>query len=151
MPSLFKEESSHAKWNAQRNLQGRTHYVDDDTLRWHKSRILHTRITDDGLIFALIESCAADMDNTKRGFRYVLFDVFGNVVRTRAKLDDLWSSSAKAMKEMWKELNTIDAKAITLYAVRNAEKWHAYEMTKVREQVQKIYEKEVSDNAATTS
>ena len=31
MPKLHRSESSDAKNNAQRNLSGRTHYVDDDT------------------------------------------------------------------------------------------------------------------------
>lgn len=38
--NLYRNESSDAKTNAQRNLCGRTHYVDEDTLRWHKSRVL---------------------------------------------------------------------------------------------------------------
>ena len=40
---FYKTESDHPKVNAQRNLMGRTHYVDPDTLRWHKSRILSAR------------------------------------------------------------------------------------------------------------
>ena len=29
---------------------GRTHYVDDETLHWHKSRVLSSRCTDNGLL-----------------------------------------------------------------------------------------------------
>ncbi len=36
--NLYRSESNNPKWNAQSNLSGRTHYVDEDTLRWHKSR-----------------------------------------------------------------------------------------------------------------
>lgn len=34
MPNLYRNEASDPRDNAQRNLSGRTHYVDDDTLRW---------------------------------------------------------------------------------------------------------------------
>ena len=131
---LYTTESSHAKWNAQRNLQGRTHYVDDETLRWHKSRILSTYITDSGLLFALIESCAADSNNHKRGFRHVIFDLFGNVVE-RPTLHDLFSSSKAAHKAMWEKLNSLDAKQITLDAIAHAEQWNAREMAELRNTV----------------
>jgi hypothetical protein len=57
------------------NLCGRTHYVDQDTLRWHKSKIISSHVVDGGLLFAIVTSDALDMQNTKRGFRYVIFDV----------------------------------------------------------------------------
>lgn len=37
MPELYREQGNNPKYHAQRNLQGRTHYVDDDTLRFHKA------------------------------------------------------------------------------------------------------------------
>ena len=115
MTSFYRNESSNPKWNAQRNLSGRTHYVDDDTLRFHKSRVLSARHTDDGLLFAIVTSDALDMHNTKRGFRYVIFDVFGNTL-DRPKLEDAFRSSEKATQAMWDALNAIDAKAVTLAA-----------------------------------
>lgn len=138
--NFYKEESQHAKWNAQRNLAGRTHYVDDATLRFHHSRILTTKITDDGLIFSIIESCAADMNNTKRGFRFVTFDLCGNVIE-RAKLDGLVSSRRVAEKAMWKFLNEIDAKQITRDAIDRAEKYSLREFAELREKIAKLDEK----------
>ena len=130
--------SRHDLANAQNNLIGRTHYVDNETLRWHKSRIILARSTHDGLLFYIVESCAADMNNTKRGFRYVIFDIFGNVVGTRAKLADMWRSSKAAEKAMWADMNTLDSIAITHGAIERAEHYHAQEMAQIRTTLDKI-------------
>ncbi len=113
---LFTQESTNAKYNAQRSLSGLTHYVDDDTLRFHHSRILKTFITDGGLLFSLIESCSLDMHNTKRGFRFVTFDVFGTVV-SRVELEQCSAVRASAEKAMWHFLNNFDARSHTLAAI----------------------------------
>ena len=127
----YKNESNHAATNAQHNLMGRTHYVDPGTLRWHKSRVLTARPTDDGLLFAITTSDALDMHNTRRGFRYVIFDLFGNVIK-REKLEDAFKSHKQALNAMWQALNAIDAKAVTLAAIESAEKYHASEMNELR-------------------
>jgi hypothetical protein len=106
--NLYENKSSNPKWNAQANLEGRTHYVDDDTLRFHKARILSTAITDGGLLFALVESYAVDPDNRQRAFRPVIFDVFGNVV-VRLKIEDGYKTSKQAITAMWDALNAISA------------------------------------------
>ncbi len=92
---LFCHESGDPKYNAQHNLVGRTHYVDTDTLRWHKSRVLSTAILAGGLLFRITESCALDMHNTRRGKRCVVFDVFGTVV-SRPDLEGTFSTSDAA-------------------------------------------------------
>lgn len=132
--NLYREESSYPKPNAQRNLSGRTHYVDDDTLRYHKSRILSTHVCDGGLLFALVESCAMDMNNTKRGVRYVIFDVFGNTIE-RPKLDECYRTRQQATKAMWRVLNGLDGKQITLDAIASAERYHTMEMDRLRKAV----------------
>jgi hypothetical protein len=129
--SLYSTKSSYPRPNAQQNLAGRTHYVDDDTLRYHKSRILSARSTYDGLLFAIVESVALDYQNKKRGCRYVVFDVFGNVV-SRVSLEECWRTSAQATKAMWRFINDCDPRAITLAAIENAEKWHARDMDELR-------------------
>lgn len=133
--NLFRNESSDAKHNAQRNLEGRTHYVDDGSLRFHKSRILMTRVVSNGLLFALIESCALDMNNTKRGFRYVVFNVFGTVV-ARPKLEDSYRTHKAAEKGMWAKLNELDAKALTLAAIESATTGYLAEMDSLRKTVE---------------
>jgi hypothetical protein len=114
--NLYRTESSDEKTNAQRNLTGRTHYADQDTLRYFKARILVTRITDNGLLFGLVESVALDPNNARRGYRAVVFDVFGTVL-TRSSLEDARKSKAAAVKDLWAAFNSIDAKAHTLKAI----------------------------------
>jgi hypothetical protein len=63
---MYRNQASDPKSNAQRNLAGRTHYVDDDTLRFHKSRVISARHVDQGLLFAIVTSDALDMNNTRR-------------------------------------------------------------------------------------
>ena len=92
---LFRNEHGDATSNAQRNLSGRTHYVDADTLKWHKSRVLSTAILADGLLCRITESCAIDMNNTKRGTRCVVFDVFGTAVY-HPDLENTFKNSDKA-------------------------------------------------------
>ena len=117
--NLFRNESSDALTNAQRNLEGRTHYVDSDSLRFHKSRVLMTRVTDNGLLFAILTSDALDYQNTKRGYRFVIFDVFGTVL-ARTEIKDATRNRDKCEKAMWAALEAIDAKAHTLAAIEKA-------------------------------
>ena len=116
--NLYRNESSNPKWNAQRNLSGRTHYVDDDTLRFHKSRVISARHTDGGLMFAIVTSDQLDYAGTKRGFRYVIFDIFGTVL-ARTEMEQAHRKSDTATKAMWNHLNSIDAKAVTLAAIES--------------------------------
>lgn len=131
---LYKTQSSDELCNAQRNLTGRTHYVDQDTLRFHKSRILRTAIVDKGLLFCLIESCALDMHNTRRGFRYVVFDVFGSTISSPS-LEDCYSSKKAAEKAMWEAVNKIDAKLVTMEAIDRAEQYAMREYAEMRDTV----------------
>lgn len=135
--NLFRDEISGTKLNAQRNLTGRTHYVDDDTLRWHKSRILSTHITDNGLLLAIVTSDALDMNNTRRGFRYVVFDVFGTVL-ARPHLAEAFPTKKRTLKAMWAALNSIDAKAHTLAAAHESASAYATEMQQLRDKVQSL-------------
>ncbi len=143
--NLYRLESSDDKRNAQRNLSGRTHYVDDDTLRFHKSRIISTHIIDNGLLFSLVESVAMDMRNTQRGFRYVIFDVFGNTV-SRVHIEHCWKSSEAARKAMWAALDSMDAKGVTLAAIDRQEAAHVREMAQLRADVAAIGQKVAACN-----
>lgn len=134
---LYSNQASDPLSNAQRNLIGRTHYVDPDTLRYRKSRILSARATDKGLLFAIVTSDALDMNNSKRGYRFVIFDLFGTVI-ARTELEHAFSKSSVAEKAMWGALNLIDAKAVTLAAIERATKQHADEMARLRDVVAKV-------------
>jgi hypothetical protein len=70
----------HARGAAQDALAGRTHYADPETLRYFHSRILLASPIFDGLFFRIVESCGLDYENTKRGFRAVVFDIFGDAI-----------------------------------------------------------------------
>jgi hypothetical protein len=88
---------SKPKHEAQDALAGRTHYVDDSTLRYFHARITDARPIMEGLFFEIMESSSKDMHNTARGFRVVVFDVFGEPVY-RPSIDDMKSTSAAAYK-----------------------------------------------------
>lgn len=130
----FENTGSNPKYNAQRNLQGRTHYVDDDTLRFHKSKILSARSIDSGLLFAIVTSDAVDYQNTKRGFRFVVFDMFGTVLQ-RTSLDAVYRTSAQATKAMWEYVNAIDATAHTREAIARQRSAHHEEMNRLESEV----------------
>lgn len=134
---LYSNQSSDPKTNAQKNLMGRTHYVDPDTLRYHKSRIVSARHTHGGLMFAIVESCALDMKNTKRGFRYSIFDLFGHVI-DRPDLENTSTTSRAAEKAMWASLNSLNAQAITLAAIRRKRDSDAQELTDLAAKVRGI-------------
>lgn len=110
-----------AKNEAQHHLTGRTHYVDDDTLKFHHSKVLDCGPTDNGLLCWIITSDAIDMNNTRRGFRYVVFDIFGNVV-SRVDLENAFKTSKKAKAALFDFLKSFDAKAATLEALARKKK-----------------------------
>lgn len=137
MPNLFRDESGDAKTDAQRNLCGRTHYVDDETLRYHKSRVVETKTTDNGLLFAIVESYAVDPENKQRAFRGVVFDVFGTVLY-RPAIGEGFGTRKAAGKALWKALNEIDAIGVTLGAIKRAEHHYAQEMAQLRAELKRI-------------
>lgn len=114
--TLYRSESDDPTRDAQRNLTGRTYYVEPETLRFHGSRILETYVVDGGCLFAFIESYSADYQNTTRRRRFVVFDVTGWVVK-RVNLEDGWRTTKQARAAMWECLNSLDARAITAAAI----------------------------------
>lgn len=106
----FEDDGYSPKDVAQNQLTGKTHYVDSDTLSFHKSRVLACFATDHGALFSLVESVALDMRNTKRGFRYVVFDLGGQVL-TRAALEGSFSTRKAAEKALWEWLDGFDVAA----------------------------------------
>ena len=134
--SLYSNEHTNPRVNAQRNLVGRTHYVDDATLRFHKARILSARATSDGLLFYLIESVSLDYQNTTRGFRPVIFDLCGNVV-SRPNLENACRTSRQAEQLLWAEMEKIDPVASNLAAIADAAHNSAVEYDNLRAAVEK--------------
>lgn len=90
--------------NAQAALEGITHYCDASTLRYHKARIVGACVVSYGAFFKITETCAADYQNTRRGYRVALFDLTGEVVY-RPKLEEMQSTKDKANKQFWAWFN----------------------------------------------
>lgn len=80
----FETRSCYPEHDAPQNLQGRTHYVDAETLRYFKARILRAHKAADGILYWLVESVQSRPENGGATRRAVVFDVFGNVVNDRA-------------------------------------------------------------------
>lgn len=131
MTRLYRNESSNSKWDAQRNLSHRSHYVDDDTLRFHKSRIVYTHVIADGLSYMLVESYAVYPDNRRRAFRGVVFDIFGDVI-DRPKLDEGYRTSEKALSVTMEVIKNLDFKAITMEGIKRQEKNTKQELSYLR-------------------
>lgn len=108
--NLFQDRRSDAKARAQDCLAGLTHYVDDPTLRYFHSRIVSSAEYLSGCFFYIVESCALDAGNTRRGFRAVVFDVFGTTVY-RPALDETHRTGDAARRAMWAWFDTFDAGA----------------------------------------
>ena len=107
--ATFEIEGRTATARAQYALSGRTHYADPATMRWHKARINHAQLLSMGAFFLIVESCAADYENTRRTFRAVCFDIFGRVVY-RPDLDSGSSSTqaaTTAFYAFWNEFNEV--------------------------------------------
>ena len=96
----FERHGYDAKYSAQRNLDGKTHYADDDTLKFFHARINSCRTECNGLVLILIESAAKDMHNSARGHRFVAFDLFGTVINHRDHVDAMHSKSDGARVAM---------------------------------------------------
>lgn len=104
--SLFTCKSSCPEYDAPRNLQGRTHYVDPDTLKAFGARILNGGDAADGLLYWMVESVSSRPQNGGYTRRMVIFDVFGEVLNER----DTWHKvTEKAVNEALEFVKTFDA------------------------------------------
>ena len=96
-----------ARANAQSMLIGRTHYADDNTLRYFGARITLAQPSTFGLFYRITESLGRESYGGKRGFRTVLFDINGQVVY-RPALEEMQSTSTKAEKVFYEWFQTFD-------------------------------------------
>lgn len=93
--------------NAQDALTGLTHYCDTGTLRFHHSRIVGASVASCGAFFKVTETCAQDYQNTRRGYRVVLFDLTGTAVY-RPSLDELTRTREQADKAFYAWFDQFD-------------------------------------------
>ena len=84
----FELCSGTPKQRAQKQLEGKTHYVDESTLKYFKCRIVSALPVSNGLFFKIIENLPNDPTTNKKGFRAVVFDVFGEII-FRLNLDEM--------------------------------------------------------------
>jgi hypothetical protein len=105
--SLYDNKSSYAKNNAQLNLEGRNHFATDSALRFFGARINSAHHTASGLLFFIVESSFLDMQKTRRGFRFHLFDIFGQEIGNQ-ELDQAVKTSEQARKAGYQFLDNFD-------------------------------------------
>lgn len=109
----YRCESSYPEYDAPRNLQGRTHYVDTDTLKGFRAKILNGGCTKDGLLYWLVESVQSRPDHGGYTRRAIVFDVFGEIVNERADLRETqgewFKDTRKAENAAFAFLKTFDA------------------------------------------
>jgi hypothetical protein len=106
---LFKlKYCSTAKYEAQEALSGITHYVDDQTLKYFKARILKAKPILNNTFYMILESSSIDYEHTKRGFRVCVFDLNGDSAY-HPSLEEMTEKPAKALKNFESWLKTFDA------------------------------------------
>lgn len=93
--------------NAQNALRGITHYCEPANLRYHHSRIVGACVVSCGAFFKITETCAQDYQNTRRGYRVVLFDLAGTVVY-RLSLNELTRTREQADKAFYAWFDQFD-------------------------------------------
>ncbi len=104
----FRDAPRHSPvQNAQAALTGITHYCDAGTLRFHNSRIVGACAVSFGAFFKVTETCAQDYQNTRRGYRVVLFDMTGRAVY-RPSLDELTRTREQADKAFYAWFDQFD-------------------------------------------
>lgn len=107
----FERHGYDAKYSAQRNLDGKTNYADDDTLKFFHARINSCRTECNGLVLILIENASKDTHNSARGNRFVAFDLFGTVINDRDHIDAMHSKSDAAYNDSREWLESFDVLA----------------------------------------
>lgn len=128
---LFKDRAGYPLSQAQRNLEGRTHYVDDSTLAFFSAKILACHIFDDGLILGIVESLKAGPDDDAgRIYRPVYFDLFGNTV-LRPEVEDSFKTQKQAMAALWTMADEVDAQDATIAGIKEKQKMLQDEIDKL--------------------
>lgn len=126
----FRVESCYPDSNAERNLQGRTHWLSPETRRYFKSRVLDSGMTADGLVFWLVESNRSKPFEADKNKRFVAFDVWGSVL---TEGDEWHKTSAQALKAGRTWLASFDGLAHTENKLRETAKREIHNAAQVLE------------------
>lgn len=144
----YRCESADPTWNAERNLEGRTYYANPNTLKYFKARILDSGHAAGGALFWLIESLPMTHRNDKRGFRYRVFDLCGNVVAGKSETADQFHSKREgAEKALRVALAGIDPVAVNRDAIAWRESHEADEYRRAREWLSALESNRAADAA----
>lgn len=108
----YANHSYNARRNAQLNLNSRTPYVTDSTLRYHHARVINSCEIVNGCFFKLVETVALDGRNTRRGSRVVVFDLTGAAIY-HPSLDKCRATSKQAGKDYATWFAAFDRSRIT--------------------------------------
>ena len=139
--SLYDNKSSYPKNNAQLNLEGRSHFATDSALRFFGARINSAHHTASGLLFFIVESSFLDMQKTKRGFRFHLFDIFGQEIGNQ-ELDQAVKTSEQARKAGYQFLDNFDLAKHYAQKLEDLARKAEREAKEAREIAQQITESE---------
>lgn len=107
----YKEHYMHERGDAQLNLSGRSHYVNDEALKYFKARINYARPHHGGLLYAIIESFECFVtgeDSEVRRHRGVVFDITGGIVY-HPNGDESFKTSKAAKVAMQSFLDSFDS------------------------------------------
>ena len=109
----FRMNSSYKpKLAAQNALAGKSHYVDDQTLKLFNSKVLDAGPILDGLFYFIRESKSNGFDHVERIHDYKYFDIWGNTVREmdkKSERDECYSSAQLANSEQrWFDVNPLE-------------------------------------------
>ena len=102
-----KEHCRTAKEEAQRQLAGITHFVDEDTLKFFRCRILEVIFSEDGLTLGIVMSQPNYEKNDKREYRSALINVFGSICdycefyETKAQAVDALNELTRVTSKAW--------------------------------------------------
>lgn len=128
--SKYEQHSYNPRYNAQHNLRGRSHFVDDDTLRYFRGRVLSAYDKADGRLFVVVHSQASGFNDATRVYSYAIFDLAGSVIAGQAKH---YKSAATARKHCADMLALLDADQITLDALSYLEGRFANDISYARQ------------------
>lgn len=135
---LFQERSGFPLNQAQRNLDGRNHYVDESTLRSFVSKIHNVYVMEDGLILGMVESVQAGPNaDSGRVYRPVFFDVFGGIIH-RPSIEESAKTIKKAQAEFWQQAEEIDAVEATLDGLKAKQGQIEQELDGIKKLVREI-------------
>jgi hypothetical protein len=132
--SFYEDKSDNYKYNAQRNLSGKSHYCEDETLRYFARRITYSTAICNGMLFAVIDSHGIEYKNDKRGFFLTIFDPTGttidieNVTKKTADPAKPWDNkriaypttqaARKALREIEPKINVVRIVSEAIHNIR---------------------------------